>query len=552
GVAGAELVMAMAHALHRAGRVYQATLIDSARILASTTDRSASVIRQSMDDLGVTVLDEANIAGIGSTGITLEDGCRIEAEFVTGAAGARAYDWPAKSGLALQDGYIAVDAELRSSDPDVFAAGDCAHFSPSPRPKAGVFAVREAPVLYNNLRAALGAGKQRRYVPQKDYLKLISLGSKSALGERFGRAVSGSQMWRWKNRIDRNFMARFTNLPEMHSPVVPRSHAAGLREAIGDKPICGGCGAKLGRKTLQAGLSVKSDTPGDDAAILQTGGVAQVLTTDHLRPLTLDPVLMTRIAANHALGDIWAMGADPQAATATIILPRLAPSLQERTLAEIMTTARATFEEAGGKIVGGHSSVGDELTIGFTVTGLCARDPITLAGGKPGDALILTKPLGSGVLMAAAMTGKAKGSDIVDAYAYMTQSQKTASKILSIANAMTDVTGFGLAGHLDGLCRLSNCGATLDLSAIPVMSGAAELVRAGVRSTLFAENRDLVPDLTEGGINDLLYDPQTAGGLLAAVPATLAKDLCADLQQAGYEAAVIGALTEHLGLRVQS
>ena len=118
------------------------------------------------------------------------------------------------------------------------------------------------------------------------------------------------------------------------------------------------------------------------------------MTSDHLRAFTKDPALMTRIAAVHALGDIWAMGATPQAATATIILPRMSSALQSRTMSEIMSIAGAVMRDAGAEIVGGHSSMGDEMTIGFTLTGLCETAPITLAGGQPGDCLILTKPIG--------------------------------------------------------------------------------------------------------------------------------------------------------------
>ena len=119
----------------------------------------------------------------------------------------------------------------------IFAAGDCAHLSDNPRPKAGVYAVREAPVLFDNLRAALGAGRMRRYVPQKDYLKLISLGRKSALAEKLGTSFSGPLMWKWKNHIDQKFMNRFRDLPQMAIPKLPGHHADGLREALGDKPI---------------------------------------------------------------------------------------------------------------------------------------------------------------------------------------------------------------------------------------------------------------------------------------------------------------------------
>ncbi|WP_092367231.1 selenide, water dikinase SelD [Cribrihabitans marinus] len=560
GVAGAEIVMAMAHALRERGRPAQIALVERAQALSTLGPRAAETARRALDALGVEVIEQVGVARITDSGVILDDGREIAADFVTGAAGARPYDWIARSGLRQVDGFIAVDATLRSSDPAIFAAGDCAHLTHDPRPKAGVYAVREAPVLFHNLRAALGAGRMRTYRPQRDYLKLISLGGKSALGERFGRSFSGPLVWRWKDRIDRKFMDRFRDLPEMAPPPLPRRHAAGLAEALGDKPLCGGCGAKLGRGALREALdglpaSGRADVtplPGDDAALLLTGDQRQVITTDHLRALCADPVTMTRIAAHHALGDIWAMGADPQAATATLILPRLSAELQARSLAEIMQAAAEVLKEAGAAIVGGHSSMGDEMTIGFTLTGLCDRAPITLAGARPGDALILTKPLGSGVLMAAEMAGRARGADVAAAYALMARSQGPAARLLRGAHAMTDVTGFGLAGHLDGICAASSCGAELDLDAVPVMAGAMELAEAGLRSTIFAENRRLAPELPQGGKADLLFDPQTAGGLLAAVAAEAAPQLLRDLRAEGYDAARIGRMTARPGLRLQS
>ncbi|WP_170465266.1 selenide, water dikinase SelD [Ruegeria arenilitoris] len=560
GVAGAELIMAMAHALRERGRAAQLTLIDNAQILTATLPKAAATIRKAMADLGIEIIEGATISHVAADHVALDDGRQVAAQFVTGAAGAKPYGWISKTGLDLQDGFIRVNAHLQSNDPAIFAAGDCAHLTENPRPKAGVYAVREAPILFQNLRAALGSGTMRPYDPQKDYLKLISLGGKSALGERLGTSFSGPLMWKWKNHIDQNFMNKFRDLPQMKTPALPRHHAAGLIEALGEKPMCGGCGAKVGRGALQTALAdlpppSRSDVtslPGDDAALLNTGSARQVITTDHLRSFMHDPALMTRIAAVHALGDIWAMGARPQAATATIILPRMSPALQHRTMAEIMATASDVIRTAGAEIVGGHSSMGDEMTIGFTLTGLCDTDPITLSGAKPGDVLILTKPLGSGVLMAAEMAGAAKGEWVAAAFAQMVQPQGKSSEILAGAHAMTDVTGFGLAGHLLGIADASGCGAILDLEAIPVMDGALELSRQGIRSTIFEDNRAIAPELPTGGKADLLFDPQTAGGLLAAVSSDQVQVICDRLREAGYPAAIIGHMTEAPGLQLHN
>ena len=552
GVAGVELILAMAHALKQRGRLAEAHLIDNAKALMAIGGPARDRLKQALNGQGVTLHEGVEIAAIEPDGVRLGDDQLLRSDFTTGAAGARPYDWLAETGLAIENGFVKVDAQLRSSDPAIFAVGDCAHLTTSPRPKAGVYAVRQAPVLFHNLSATMSGHSLKSYKAQKDYLKLISMGGKSALGERFGRTFSGPLIWKWKDRIDQTFMQKFRNLPAMAQPDLPHPHAEGMEEALGDKPMCGGCGAKVGRTALRRALAPlsgpqRSDItplPGDDAALLHTGGAKQVISADHLRALTNDPVVMTRIAVNHALGDIWAMGATPQAALASVILPRLSPALQERTMSEIMATATDSMRAAGAEIVGGHSSVGDELTIGFTVTGLCETDPVTLAGAQAEDALILTKPLGSGVIMAAEMAGQAGGDHVAKALEHMTQAQSEAAQILSSAHAMTDVTGFGLAGHLMGICEASDVAAELDIGAVPLMEGAADLANQGIRSSLYPENQALAPELPTGGLNDHLFDPQTAGGLLAAVAADQADDTLNKLIEAGYPAARIGRIVK--------
>jgi selenide,water dikinase len=548
GVAGAELAMAMAHAMQVDGRPAGVTLIEKGRAFSALGQGAADRLRRALADNGVVLLEGVRPVRIHSDRVELEDGRDLPADFVTGAAGARPHPWLAGTGLTDEHGFIPVDSRLRSADPAIFAVGDCAFMTGSPRPKAGVFAVRQAPVLFDNLRAALSeAGGLRPYRPQRDYLKLISLGRKAALAERFGMAVSGPALWRLKDRIDRRFMEKFARvLPGKPDPL-PWPRAAGVSDAQGGKPICGGCGAKIGAATLNKTLT-RLDAPGigDDAAIIGTGEMRRVISTDHLRAMVDDPVTMARIAAVHALGDIWAMGAESEAALASIILPRQSPTLAERALSEIMQAARDTMVAAGAQIVGGHSTQGAELVIGFTVTGLCHRAPITLAGAKPGQKLILTKPLGSGVIMAAAMDGRAGGAVVADALTLMTQPQGGAAEVLAEASAMTDVTGFGLAGHLRAMCAASGVGAEIRADAVPIMPGALALSEQGVRSSLYPENRQGFAGLPENPKTDLLFDPQTGGGLLAACDGD-ADALVSTLRAGGFDAAVIGQTTDRVG-----
>ncbi|WP_135506457.1 selenide, water dikinase SelD [Roseovarius aestuariivivens] len=549
GVAGAELAMAMAHALRTDGRMAEITLLDRGRALDMLGPVAQTRLRDALHDLRVTVRDNATPTRITAHAVELQGGEKIEADFITGAAGARPHAWLAQSTLADERGFIPVDSRLRSRVGTVYAVGDCAHMTDAPRPKAGVFAVRQAPVLFDNLRAALsGAGAQKPYRPQRDYLKLISLGEKSAMAERNGHVLSGPLLWRWKDWIDRRFMQKFETPDPALPPALPWPRAAGLSETVGAKPMCGGCGSKVGAGALRDALSVlPGDAPTDDAAILTTGDARQVISTDHLRAMVTDPVMMARIAAVHALGDIWAMGATPQAALDSIILPRQSPDLAARSLREITQAASEILDEAGARLVGGHSTLGPELTIGFTVTGLCERAPITQDGAQPGDALILTKPLGSGVLMAADMAGQARGADVAAALSVMAQPQGAAAELLKEAHAMTDVTGFGLAGHLQAICAASGVGADLDLKSIPLMQGALELARDGVRSTLYPQNKAAFPHIPEDPRTDLLFDPQTGGGLLACVGKG-AKTCVKKLRAQGIEAAIIGQITDRAGV----
>ena len=556
GLGGVELALASAHRLQGAAQI---TLIDrTPDLLLTLSAKARTTLRRHLTAANITLRLGTAVTAITPTQVTLDTGETLPSDFTLTATGARPHPWLAETGLDHHDGFLVTDTTLRTSDPLIFASGDCAAL-PDPRPKAGVFAVRAAPVLLHNLRASLTGQPLKPFRPQSDYLKLISLGQQSAIAEKWGLTTSGPALWRLKDRIDRRFMDRFGAYPAMATPVTPKDATLGLAAHLDQRPLCGGCGAKLGPGVLTQALAtlpapqrpeVKSG-PGDDAAILATPTGTQVLTTDHLRAFCNDPRLMARIAALHAMGDVWAMGAAPQVALAQITLPPLGPALQTRMLAEIMDEAAQTFRAAGADIVGGHSTAGAELTIGFTVTGTATR-PLTKGGAQPGDALILTKPIGSGTILASEMAmaqvpGLLMGEIWAACIQQMTRSQGSAAKILAPhAHAMTDVTGFGLAGHLLEMLDASLTAATICLDDIPLMHGAEALARADQGSSLLPANlaatswRMTAPP---GPRTDLLSDPQTAGGLLAAVPSDHADALLAKLKAAGHDAAIIGQVT---------
>lgn len=558
GVAGVELALAMQHALDGRGGV---TIIEANEALRGIGAGTRGRLQRALAAAGIALIEHAKVVEVGDDSVRLGDGRKVPASLTVGAAGARPHDWLAETGLQLDQGYVAVDETLKSlTDPAIFATGDCAHMAHAPRPKAGVFAVRAALVLTDNLRAAVSGKPLKPFKPQAHYLKLISLGRKAAVADKWGRSVAGNWTWHWKDRIDRAFMDRLSDPPRMLAAPLPKDRAEGSAEALGPKPLCGGCGSKVGADVLDGVLSEldvssRDDVTtgiGDDAAVLQTGGARQVLTTDHLRAFWEDPWLIGRIAALHALGDVWAMGAAPQAALAHVTLPRMAAPMQTHWLREIMAAASEAFAEAGAAIVGGHSTLGAELVVGFSVTGLAADRALTIGRGVDGDALLLTRPIGSGTLFAAEMELKAEGDDVAAALGVMSRGQGDAAGLLApVAHAMTDVTGFGLAGHAGRMADASGHTARIDLGAVPFYAGAETLAARGIRSSIWQANLDAarakVPDTPQGA---LLFDPQTAGGLLAALPRDAVDMALQELRTMGHEARIIGSLSKSGAHRV--
>ena len=555
GLGGVELALASAHRLRGHGAAV--TLLDQATaFLPTLTAKARRALEDRLRTAGVALRLGTQVASIGPEAVVLKGGEALGADFTLTATGARPHGWLAETGLQQEGGFLVTDASLRTSDPLIFASGDCAGIAGDPRPKAGVFAVRAAGVLHANLRAALAGKPLQAFRPQGDYLKLISLGGQAAVAEKWGLVGSGPRYWQLKDRIDRKFMDKFGNYPAMAPTVVPKTATGGLAAHLAGRPLCGGCGAKLGPGVLSQALSavpapLRAEVlsgPGDDAAVLSIGPAMQVLTTDHLRAFCNDPRLMARLTALHALGDVWAMGASAQVALAQVTLPPLGAALQARMLAEVMQEAGAVFRAAGADVVGGHSTEGAELTIGFTVTGLAER-VIGKGGALPGDALVLTKPLGSGTILAAEMAlarvpGLMLGEVWAGCIAQMSLAQGSASSILApVARAMTDVTGFGLAGHLLEMLEASGVAARVRLDDVPVMAGAVELAAAGIGSSLQPANLAAVSWRMEAPLDAkvaLLTDPQTCGGLLASVPADQAAALVARLRDAGHQTAVIG------------
>jgi selenide,water dikinase len=607
GAGGVELVLSMQYrlrhelkALGRSPEDLKFVLLTSGdSILPTHNPNVRQRFAQVLQERNVEVHAHAEVVQVSPGCLHTRDGRTFDADetmWVTQAGGPA---WLQSTGLALDaHGFILVHPQLQClNDPLVFAAGDIASLVERPLEKAGVFAVRMAKPLAENLRRSLRGQKLVAYNPQRHWLALISTGNRYAVASRGPLGFAGAWVWRWKDRIDRAFMRRFTELPVMQASI-PQPGAT-VREAVqamgqllkdiraqGKAPPtqlnltseeslqaisaiamrCGGCGAKVGANVLSRALGslqpvarpdvlIGLHSPDDAAVVRVPPGMAVVQTVDFFRAFIDDPYVFGQVAANHALGDIFAMGAEPQTATAVVTVPPGLESKVEDLLTQMMGGAIEVLNAAGCALVGGHTGEGAELALGFAINGLIDEkmDGVMRKGGmQPGDVLLLTKPIGTGTLFAAHARHAAKGRWIAAALQSMVQSNQAGALILRThgATACTDLTGFGLLGHLVEMTKPSGVDAELTLSTLPLLDGAADCIKAGIVSSLQPANVRLRRALRNADefINDprypLLFDPQTAGGLLASVPERQAAACVAALQAAGYaHTAIIGRIT---------
>jgi selenide,water dikinase len=517
GAAGVELAFCLRHRLGA-----PTTLVDAHPSPLPATPALGAAVRQAAGDLGVEIR-AGRVASVAADHVTLRDGGVVEAARVVWATGAAPHPWLAASGLATgRGGFLAVDATLRvpAAGP-LFAAGDCADVAGGFLPRAGVYAVRAAPILAHNLLAALDDRPLLPFVAQRDFLALLDLGAE-AIAHKWGLTWRGPSMLRLKERIDRRFM-RMLDPDDMTA------------EAPMDPDACGGCAAKLGRPDLDASLAAAGVTDsGEDAAELGDSGL--VGSIDAFPALTGDPWRDGRLAARHALSDLHARGATPKAALVSCAVPR------DRTPGHVLDRVLAGVREGLGAtpIAGGHTTVSDAAQV--TIAAIGASPRWSKRGALPGDRLILTRALGAGLIWHADMRGLAPGRTIT---ALLVDDHDSADVVASLAaddaHAVTDVTGFGLAGHAAELAAASGVDLQIDVDEVPCVAGALDLAISGVRTPLHADNdRALGISAPTGPVRHLLTDPQSGGGLLIAAPPERADAVLARVRRVAPEARMIG------------
>ncbi len=576
GAAGVEISIILKMLIDQNRWNARVSLIHRHDFLVSEKDlRAQKRLLKTLKDLNVNVLQNTEVLDVRENSLMLKEGqglTRVESFYrVLVATQAAAPQWFKRSGLPVdEEGFVKVTGKLLVENEDaLFAAGDCINFSPSPLKKAGVYAVRQGRVLEHNIRAFFTRKPSlKTFYPKKNVLSLITLGDRKALVHQDSASILRwmwpALLWKVKDGIDRRFMARFQAKtfpvnPGHISKAMPAPKSTLVPEDW-EENTCGGCGSKLAASTLSQSLA-KLTIPKDDLVLLGvkdgedcaltrfSENTLCLQTIDQFRSFISDPYLLGQIAAQHALSDIYAMGGVARSVQVGLTLCAASEKIQREDIFQVMSGVLAILSKCDAALVGGHTGEGSELALAIAVQGEVKPDQVLRKQlSRPGNRLIFTKPIGTGVIFAANMLAQANGKWVDAALTGMLQSNRTAMDAIRDfdLSGCTDITGFGLLGHafeMMGKQGDDALGIIIDYQSIPLYDGVSELFGKGYFASLAGKNRASLSPVLSDEVSYLrfpaLFDPQTSGGLLFSVPADQADDCLNALHQSGVATACI-------------
>lgn len=526
-------------------------------------DSTRKQVQKVLADRGVQLLRSAKATGWSEGVLQLEDGAQLEADLAiyVGAGNASPVTRLLDVSLDSRDCILTNNCLQSVDDPLIWAAGDCGSIQDENVPKAGVYAVRQGPVIWENVQRFLSQRPLESYRPQSDFLKLINAGNGTAIGQWKWWSFQGQWAWRLKDHIDTNFMAMYQKLasggmqPSSATPIETRE--AEMR--------CLGCGGKVAGSALRRTLhqlaqphdessfhALQSGDTEDDVALLtHANGTSLAVTVDAMASPIDDPFLFGKIAGLHALSDLWASGIEPQGLTAAVEVPHVAGWGDD--LQQVMSGLLSILTQHRVRLLGGHTFEGQRLQLSLSAMGSTVDEKIPLpkTGIQPGDYLITTKPIGIGIALAAAMRGECPAETYRHCLDVMLLPNAIALSLQEKfdIHAATDVTGFGLIGHLTEMIGRHDRHVCIRADNVlrNSIAGASDLIQNGIASTLSPANAQY---LTQAGVAEidpitksLLIDPQTSGGLLFAVAEGDAEPCLQLLRRSSHPAWVLGRVS---------
>ena len=499
----------------------------------------------------IQVLPHARILKIEKDSIQMQDKKTMAADAVILATGSSAPDWFKEMGLQTDElGFVKCRPTLQSFDfENIFIAGDMVSLPGKHIDKSGIYAVRMSKTIIKNIRATHEQKSCSKYIPQKSTMYIMTMDKNHSILNWGSQSFAGKWPKRLKDFIDKKHVKKFSYLDIENDAINYVPNQESMR--------CGGCGAKVSQPILKAaisGINLKNKTDilsgpndfQDSSCIKLENGQYLYQTVDYFKTMINDPYLFGKITAYHCINDILASFATPHSALSIVGLPYGNSDIRKIDMTQMLFGLNEVLEEHNTTLIGGHTSESTEFSLGLALNSFSQRAPKKNIGIEDGS-IILTGKLGSGCLFASDALGICKGKWKEDMlHEILTSSQKAANIISNEAGAIcTDVTGFGLIGSLYQLLANTPQKCQIKMGSLPIFDGAAKLWERGIKSTMGEENKNFsqyisnIEDFQEGNFNEILFDPQTAGPLLAIIPANNAKYCLENLHNSGYHNATI-------------
>ena len=505
-------------------------------LLSSFPNKTRKAAKQTLQNAQINVIEKVEVIEVQKDTLILSDKTKLKIDKSILSTNGMAPEWIKKSDITLnRNNFIIVNNKFQTNYNYVFAAGDIVDFNNQNLSKSGVYAVKSGKPLARSIRGFIQKKIPVPYKFNKNYLSIIGLSNGLAIATKYNFTFTSRFSFLLKKLIDQKFVKKFNDLNKDNNSIFRNLFKFFDVIIQNNKNIpsyqmqCRGCAAKVDFNSLKTTLSKEIITTSEDAININNYPKLYQ-SVDMISSIVSDPYLLGKIAANHAISDIIAVNSKLISAQMILQLPFSNSEINSRDLEQVTSGATDVLKLANCSISGGHTLIGKDKdpVIGFSVIGeKKSVNNKTLGKLKVNDILILTERIGSGIIFAGI------NNDIIDSYYQievlnqMSQGNINFSKIsdrLKILS-MTDITGFGLANHLLNLIKrdVGKTGLTIYPDKIPIFNGVTKALSKNVRSSLFEKNfntaqKDLVYDRENKLIDEILYDPQTVGGLAFIIP----------------------------------
>jgi len=542
GAGSVELALAIKKRFLNINQDIKITIITGKRGLLSTFPQKTKLTSlKTLEKFKIDIIEYKRVLEVKPKQIILSDKSLLKIDKAILSTNSMTPKWLAKSDILLtKDNYILVNKSFQTNYKYVFASGDVIDFNNQNLKKAGVFAVRSGKPLAINIRKFILGKKLVEYKFNKNYLALIGTSKRSAIATKYNLTFNSRFFFYLKKYIDQNFIKKFSDFRIRKKFTLDALKTDVLnifvkhKEKITDENDimqCKGCAAKVPLNALKQALPKDIVSTSEDAVSVP-GHPELYQTVDMISSIITDPFLLGKIAANHSISDMVSVNSKITSAMMILQLPLSKTEINSRDLEQVLLGANEIFKTIDCPLIGGHTMIGKDKDpiIGFSILGQKQKKIKIVKNRrkiKTKDLLILTEKIGSGLIFAGINNYLIDSYFQIDVIKQMIKGNLNFGKISNQLNilSMTDITGFGLANHLLNLIKRDNSktGLTIYPNKIPLFQGVNECLNKDIKSSLFKSNydiaqKDIIYKRDKSKLDNILYDPQTVGGIAFIIP----------------------------------